>query len=35
MPIKYVPFIPEQVAGQAVLGNFTRILKYDGADDVL
>lgn len=34
MPIKYVPFIPEPVAGQAVLGNFNRILKYRGADDV-
>lgn len=34
MPIKYVPFIPEPVDGQAVLGNFNRILKYKGADDV-
>ena len=34
MPIKYVPFIPEPVEGQAVLGNFTRILKYKGADDM-
>lgn len=34
MPIKYVPFIPEPVEGQAVLGNFNRILKYRGADDV-
>ena len=33
MPIKYVPFIPEPVEGQAVLGNFNRILKYRGADD--
>lgn len=33
MPIKYVPFIPEPVEGQAVLGNFNRILKYKGADD--
>ena len=33
MPIKYVPFIPEQVEGQAVLGNFNRILKYKGADE--
>lgn len=32
MPIKYVPFIPEPVEGQAVLGNFNRILKYKGAD---
>lgn len=34
MPIKYVPFIPEPVEGQAVLGNFNRILKYKGADDI-
>lgn len=34
MPIKYVPFIPEPVEGQALLGNFNRILKYKGADDV-
>lgn len=34
MPIKYVPFIPEPIEGQAVLGNFNRVLKYKGADDV-
>ena len=34
MPVKYVPFIPEPIEGQAVLGNFNRILKYKGADDV-
>ena len=34
MPIKYVPFIPEPVEGQAVLGNFTRILRYKGADEM-
>lgn len=34
MPIKYVPFVPEPIEGQAVLGNFNRILKYRGADDV-
>lgn len=33
MPTKYVPFIPEPIEGQAVLGNFNRILKYKGADD--
>ena len=33
MPIKYIPFIPEPVEGQAVLGNFNRILKYKGADE--
>ncbi len=34
MPIKYVPFIPEPIEGQAVLQNFNRILKYKGADEV-
>lgn len=34
MPIKYIPFIPEPMEGQAVLSNFNRILKYKGADDV-
>ena len=34
MPIKYVPFIPEPIEGQAVLGNFSRILRYKGADEV-
>ncbi|MCM1256951.1 MAG: site-specific DNA-methyltransferase [Roseburia sp.] len=34
MPMKYVPFVPEPIEGQAVLGNFNRILKYRGADDV-
>lgn len=34
MPIKYVPFIPEPVEGQAVLGNFNRILRYKGADEI-
>lgn len=33
MPIKYVPFIPEPIEGQAVLGNFNRILKYRGSDE--
>ena len=32
MPIKYIPFTPEPVDGQAVL-NFKRVLKYKGADD--
>ena len=35
MPIKYIPFIPEPVEGQAVLANFNRVLKYKGADDVV
>ncbi len=34
MPIKYIPFIPEPIEGQAVLGNFNRILKYKGDHDV-
>ena len=34
MPVKYVPFVPEPIEGQAVLNNFNRILKYRGADDV-
>ena len=34
MPIKYVPFIPEPIEGQAVLSTFKRILKYKGADDM-
>ena len=34
MPVKYVPFIPEPIEGQAVLGNFNRILKYRGAEDI-
>lgn len=33
MPIKYVPFIPEPIEGQAVL-NFKRMLKYRGMDDM-
>ena len=33
MPIKYIPYIPEPVEGQAVLANFNRILKYRGADE--
>ena len=33
MPIKYIPFTPEPVEGQAVLANFNRVLKYKGADD--
>lgn len=34
MPIKYIPFIPEPMEGQAVLGNFNRILRYKGADEL-
>ena len=32
MPIKYVPFVPEPIEGQAVL-NFNRVLKYKGVYD--
>lgn len=35
MPVKYVPFVPEPIEGQAVLKNFNRILKYKGADDAI
>jgi len=34
MPKKYVPFIPEPIEGQAILSNFSRVLKYKGASDV-
>ncbi|MDO4566421.1 MAG: site-specific DNA-methyltransferase [Oscillospiraceae bacterium] len=34
MPIKYIPFVPEPIEGQAVLQNFSRILKYKGADEL-
>ena len=33
MPIKYVPYVPEPVKGQAVL-SFNRVLKYQGVDDL-
>ncbi len=35
MPVKYVPFVPEPVKGQAVLQNFNRVLRYKGADDTV
>ena len=34
MAVKYVPFFPDPIQGQALLGNFKRTLKYKGADDV-
>lgn len=34
MPIKYVPFVPEPIEGQAVLNNFSRVLKYRGIGDL-
>lgn len=34
MPIKYVPFVPEPIEGQAVLNfNRVRVLKYRGIED--
>ena len=34
MAIKYIPFFPDPIQGQAILDNFKRTLKYKGADDV-
>lgn len=34
MSIKYVPYYPDPVEGQAILDNFKRMLKYKGAGDV-
>ena len=34
MPIKYIPYFPEPIEGQAILDNFTRTLRYKGAYDV-
>jgi len=34
MPKKYVPFIPEPIEGQAILANFSRVLKYKGSSEV-
>lgn len=34
MPIKYIPYSPEPVAGQALLNNFNRVLKYQGSNDL-
>lgn len=34
MPIKYIPFFPEPIEGQAILDNFKRTLRYKGANDV-
>jgi adenine-specific DNA-methyltransferase len=35
MPIKYIPFFPEPIEGQAILDNFKRTLRYKGAYDVV
>lgn len=34
MPIKYIPFFPEPIEGQAILDHFKRTLKYKGAYDI-
>lgn len=34
MAIKYIPFFPEPIEGQAILDNFKRTLRYKGADGV-
>lgn len=34
MAIKYVPYFPEPIEGQAILDNFARTLKYKGSLDV-
>lgn len=34
MTIRYIPYVPEPVTGQAVLSNFNRILKYKGSNDL-
>ena len=34
MPIKYIPYTPEPIDGQALLANFTRTLRYKGAYDI-
>ena len=34
MAIKYIPFFPEPIEGQAILDNFKRTLRYKGANDV-
>ena len=34
MPIKYIPFFPEPIEGQAILDNFKRTLRYKEANEV-
>lgn len=34
MPIKYIPYNPEPVEGQALLNNFQRLLRYRGDGEV-
>lgn len=35
MAVKYIPFFPEPIEGQAILNNFNRTLRYKGNTDVL
>lgn len=35
MPIRYVPYTPEPLRGQALLGNFNRLLRYRGDNEIL
>lgn len=34
MAVKYIPFYPEPIEGQAILNNFQRTLRYKGANDI-
>ena len=34
MAVKYIPFFPEPIQGQALLDNFNRTLRYKGNFDV-
>ena len=34
MAVKYIPFYPEPIEGQAILNNFRRTLRYKGANDI-
>lgn len=34
MAVKYIPFFPEPIEGQAILSNFSRTLRYEGNTDV-
>ncbi len=34
MAVKYIPFFPEAIEGQAILDNFSRTLRYKGNSDV-
>jgi adenine-specific DNA-methyltransferase len=34
MAVKYIPFYPDPIEGQAILDNFRRTLRYKGADEL-